>query len=82
MRDVSTSGPDAVDPEDMSGSDHSDVPADVDGAYLFGISRDGTPFYYDDDHLSRWGAAFLVERLDRDALFGRREPAVARDRAP
>ncbi|QZP36360.1 hypothetical protein [Halobaculum magnesiiphilum] len=46
---MSTSGPDAVDPEDMNGSDHSDVPADIDGAYLFGISRDGTPFYYDDD---------------------------------
>ncbi|WP_277554766.1 hypothetical protein [Halobaculum limi] len=46
---MTDAGPDAVHPDDVRASDYSDVPADVDGAYLFGISRDGAPFYYDDD---------------------------------
>ncbi|SHH44504.1 hypothetical protein [Halobaculum gomorrense] len=46
---MSRAGPDAVDPEDVSATNHSDVPTDVDGAYLFGISQEGAPFYYDAD---------------------------------
>ncbi|MFC6786673.1 hypothetical protein ACFQFH_12520 [Halobaculum halobium] len=46
---MSTPTPDAIDPEDVRATDHAGVPADIDGAYLFGISREGTPFYYDAD---------------------------------